>query len=143
MEQVKNIPVGMFPILIDNVLDTGKTASNAYKALNMDTTKMAVLGDTIKFTHNSYTPYWRFHFKNGEVSMLLRDAYLKPGDRFKIEDNRYTVLNVYPPRTAKEGDTIVGKRLGITVFQPRLKVCTFARTNYYEYGKQRQVQESP
>ena len=34
------------------------------------------------------------------------------------------------------------KRLGITVFQPRLKVCTFARTNYYEYGKQRQVQES-
>ena len=36
-----------------------------------------------------------------------------------------------------------GKRLGITVFQPRLKVCTFARTNYYEYGKQRQVQESP
>ena len=35
------------------------------------------------------------------------------------------------------------KRLGITVFQPRLKVCTFARTNYYEYGKQRQVQESP
>ena len=38
---------------------------------------------------------------------------------------------------------IKGKRLGITVFQPRLKVCTFARTNYYEYGKQRQVQESP
>ena len=36
-----------------------------------------------------------------------------------------------------------GKRLGITVFQPRLKVCTFARTNSYEYGKQRQVQESP
>ena len=35
------------------------------------------------------------------------------------------------------------KRLGITVFQPRLKVCTFARINYYEYGKQRQVQESP
>ena len=35
------------------------------------------------------------------------------------------------------------KRLGITVFQPRLKVCTFARTNYYEYGKQRRVQESP
>ena len=34
------------------------------------------------------------------------------------------------------------KRLGITVFQPRLKVCTFARTNYYEYGKQRQVQKS-
>ena len=39
--------------------------------------------------------------------------------------------------------TLVRKRLGITVFQPRLKVCTFARTNYYEYGKQRQVQESP
>ena len=38
---------------------------------------------------------------------------------------------------------IHSKRLGITVFQPRLKVCTFARTNYYEYGKQRQVQESP
>ena len=35
-----------------------------------------------------------------------------------------------------------GKRLGITVFQPRLKVRTFARTNSYEYGKQRQVQES-
>ena len=35
------------------------------------------------------------------------------------------------------------KRLGITVFQPRLKVCTFARTNYFEYGKQRQVQEYP
>ena len=35
-----------------------------------------------------------------------------------------------------------GKRLGITVFQPRLKVYTFARTNSYEYGKQRQVQES-
>ncbi len=34
------------------------------------------------------------------------------------------------------------KRLGITVFQPRLTVRTFARTNYYEYGKQRQVQES-
>ena len=42
----------------------------------------------------------------------------------------------------KKGQKI-GKRLGITVFQPRLKVCTFARTNYYEYGKQRQVQESP
>ena len=38
---------------------------------------------------------------------------------------------------------IYSKRLGITVFQPRLKVRTFARTNYYEYGKQRQVQESP
>ena len=38
---------------------------------------------------------------------------------------------------------VQSKRLGITVFQPRLKVCTFARTNYYEYGKQRQVQESP
>ena len=38
---------------------------------------------------------------------------------------------------------VMCKRLGITVFQPRLKVCTFARTNYYEYGKQRQVQESP
>jgi hypothetical protein len=37
---------------------------------------------------------------------------------------------------------IYSKRLGITVFQPRLKVRTFARTNYYEYGKQRQVQES-
>ncbi len=35
------------------------------------------------------------------------------------------------------------KCLGITVFQPRLKVRTFARTNSYEYGKQRQVQESP
>ena len=34
------------------------------------------------------------------------------------------------------------KRLGITVFHPRLKVRTFARTNSYEYGKQRQVQES-
>ena len=42
----------------------------------------------------------------------------------------------------KKGQKI-GKRLGITVFQPRVKVCTFARTNYYEYGKQRQVQESP
>lgn len=40
-------------------------------------------------------------------------------------------------------DEMHRKRLGITVFQPRLKVCTFARTNYYEYGKQRQVQESP
>ena len=39
--------------------------------------------------------------------------------------------------------TLFCKRLGITVFQPRLKVCTFARTNYYEYGKQRQVQKSP
>ena len=37
---------------------------------------------------------------------------------------------------------IISKRLGITVFQPRLKVRTFARTNSYEYGKQRQVQES-
>ena len=37
----------------------------------------------------------------------------------------------------------MSKRLGITVFLPRLKVCTFARTNSYEYGKQRQVQESP
>ena len=35
------------------------------------------------------------------------------------------------------------KCLGITVFQSRLKVRTFARTNSYEYGKQRQVQESP
>lgn len=38
---------------------------------------------------------------------------------------------------------VISKRLGITVFQPRLKVCTFARTNYFEYGKQRQVQEYP
>ena len=42
-----------------------------------------------------------------------------------------------------EKERMESKRLGITVFQPRLKVCTFARTNYYEYGKQRQVQESP
>lgn len=115
MEQVKKIPVGMFPILIDNVLDTGKTASNAYKALDMETTKMAVLGDTIKFTHNNYTPYWRFHFKGGEVSMLLRDAYLRPGDRFKIEDKHYTVLNVYPSRTAddKEEIAVVNGKGGI------------------------------
>ena len=35
----------------------------------------------------------------------------------------------------------LGKRLGITVFQPCLKVSIFARKNHYEYGKQRQVQE--
>ena len=45
--------------------------------------------------------------------------------------------------TSCDDDPDYCKRLGITVFQPRLKVCTFARTNYYEYGKQRQVQESP
>ena len=54
---------------------------------------------------------------------------------------------VGPPLTPLKGERIRSplnrKRLGITVFQPRLKVCTFARTNYYEYGKQRQVQESP
>ena len=36
----------------------------------------------------------------------------------------------------------LSKRLGITVFQSHLKVRTFARTNSYKYGKQRQVQES-
>lgn len=46
-------------------------------------------------------------------------------------------------RPEKANNQLNRKRLGITVFQPRLKVCTFARTNYYEYGKQRQVQESP
>ena len=52
--------------------------------------------------------------------------------------------NVTQEREITIGDSEINrKRLGITVFQPRLKVRTFARTNYYEYGKQRQVQESP
>ena len=35
----------------------------------------------------------------------------------------------------------LGKRLGITVFQPCLKVSIFARKNHYEYGKQRQCSD--
>lgn len=50
---------------------------------------------------------------------------------------------LYRPQRQIGHPRFLGKRLGITVFQPRLKVRTFARTNYYEYGKQRQVQESP
>ena len=50
---------------------------------------------------------------------------------------------IFMSRPRRFGKSLLSKRLGITVFQPRLKVCIFARTNYYEYGKQRQVQESP
>ena len=57
-------------------------------------------------------------------------------DKYKV-DGKW----VFPDGSAESEQK--SKRLGITVFQPRLKVCTFARTNYYEYGKQRQVQESP
>ena len=74
------------------------------------------------------------------------DRNVGKGTEGKIADKRRSGKPVLLEReSAKNDGKAVGKRkrLGITVFQPRLKVCTFARTNYYEYGKQRQVQESP
>ena len=71
-------------------------------------------------------------------NMQLWEAY-HVTDKAVVANLAHACLDQLTARSAQE----MGKRLGITVFQPRLKVCTFARTNYYEYGKQRQVQESP
>ena len=66
------------------------------------------------------------------MNIHVKDKYNVPGFCLYLLLNFSAIFSLLPR-----------KRLGITVFQPRLKVCTFARTNYYEYGKQRQVQESP
>ena len=48
-----NIPEGKFPVLIDNVLDTGTTAMSAFRALG-DSTKLVVLGSTVNYRLYNY-----------------------------------------------------------------------------------------
>ena len=52
--RIRRVPKDKIPILIDNVLDTGHTAMAAYEALGRQDTRMAVLGDTHKFTPNKW-----------------------------------------------------------------------------------------
>ena len=52
--RIRKVPKEKIPILIDNVLDTGHTAMAAYEALGRQDTRMAVLGDTHKFTPNQW-----------------------------------------------------------------------------------------
>lgn len=47
------IPEGKFPILVDNVLDTGTTAMSAFRALG-DSTKLVVLGSTVNYRLYNY-----------------------------------------------------------------------------------------
>ena len=47
------IPDGKFPILVDNVLDTGTTAMSAFRALG-DSTKLVVLGSTVNYRLYNY-----------------------------------------------------------------------------------------
>lgn len=54
--RIRKVPKDKIPILIDNVLDTGHTAMAAYEALGRQDTRMAVLGDTHKFTPNKWKP---------------------------------------------------------------------------------------
>lgn len=54
--RIRRVPKDKIPILIDNVLDTGHTAMAAYEALGRQDTRMAVLGDTHKFTPNKWKP---------------------------------------------------------------------------------------
>ena len=54
--RIRRVPRDKIPILIDNVLDTGHTAMAAYEALGRQDTRMAVLGDTHKFTPNKWKP---------------------------------------------------------------------------------------
>ena len=54
--RIRRVPRDKIPILIDNVLDTGHTAMAAYEALGRQDTLMAVLGDTHKFTPNTWKP---------------------------------------------------------------------------------------
>ena len=81
-------------------------------------------------------------YKDNIILRNLAICCLGMSENGQINTNNYELI-IALWLTAVYTDSLFGKRLGITVFQPRLKVCTFARTNYYEYGKQRQVQESP
>ena len=54
--RIRKVPKEKIPILIDNVLDTGHTAMAAYEALGRQDMRMAVLGDTHKFTPNKWKP---------------------------------------------------------------------------------------
>lgn len=54
--RIRKVLQNKIPILIDNVLDTGHTAMAAYEALGRQDTRMAVLGDTHKFTRNNWKP---------------------------------------------------------------------------------------
>ena len=54
--RIRKVPKDKIPIFIDNVLDTGHTAMAAYEALGRQDTRMAVLGDTHKFTPNKWKP---------------------------------------------------------------------------------------
>ena len=62
----------------------------------------------------------RLWFTNADV---MADAIGKPLICNVSDCDNYVEL--------KKAFMTLRKRLGITVFQPRLKVCTFARTNYY------------
>ena len=79
--------------------------------------------------------------KNSNINILLK----KYSVNMTKEDDFELTQAMLADQMAQEDMEFEAqrKRLCITVFQPRLKVCTFARTNSYEYGKQRQVQESP
>ena len=94
MMRKHDLPRGMYPILIDNVADTGKTATEAFRALESDQTRLAVLGETGKFHQEHTSVYPRFHFHEGEATMLMHDAYPGPGDRLLIGDEHHTVIGM-------------------------------------------------
>ena len=75
--------------------------------------------------------------KNSNINILLK----KYSVNMTKEDDFELTQAMLADQMAQEDMEFEAqrKRLCITVFQPRLKVRTFARTNSYEYGKQ--VQE--
>lgn len=97
MVQVKRIPKGMTPVLIDNVLDTGRTIDNAVAALESDNACLAVIGDTGKYEKTDLSSGKRVNdrmvFSANKVSMLMRDVYPVKGDIFKLDGMKYTVLD--------------------------------------------------
>ena len=112
------------------------------KRVNTTLKMLTILDEIIIMLEN---PYLIKKNTINRFSDYIRDLVFK-----KIQDELSLVFQVSRLDENSQIETLYflvvlknRKRLGITVFQPRLKVCTFARTNYYEYGKQRQVQESP
>ena len=83
---------------------------------------------------NRADPASKFHPFSADNKDALLDSF-KKGELFT---DRYRTILFW---LYLDGGQMFSKRLGITVFQPRLKVSVFARKNHYEYGKQRQCSD--
>lgn len=66
----KDMPKGVTPIIVDNVLDTGHTSWAAVRALGTPDTRLAVLGHTSRYLANKEVSFTQINLENMEKKQV-------------------------------------------------------------------------